>query len=161
MRENTDKNNVEYGHFSRSVVQRYGYTDQIKCTIQANIYLFKVNNRNTGKSCEICLKLTIKTPEQQWPCSSVSIFGFKHVFVYWIWLFWHSGENAMKALLTRISCNLQFSKLNPKYSHTAFQSADKYRTLVLFPRKTEKQSFSDILREYEKRPLWIFWDIPK
>ena len=28
----------------------------------AKIYLFKVNNRNTRKRCEICLKLTIKTP---------------------------------------------------------------------------------------------------
>ena len=28
-----------------------------------NIYLFKVNNKNTRKRCEICLKLTIKTPE--------------------------------------------------------------------------------------------------
>ena len=26
-------------------------------------YLFKVNNRNFTKSCEICLKLIIKTPE--------------------------------------------------------------------------------------------------
>ena len=31
----------------------------------ANIYLFKVNNRNTRKRCEICSKLTIKTPEQR------------------------------------------------------------------------------------------------
>ena len=30
----------------------------------ANINLFKVNNRNTRKRCEICLKLTIKTPER-------------------------------------------------------------------------------------------------
>ena len=29
----------------------------------ANIYLF--NNRNTRKGCEICSKLTIKTPEQR------------------------------------------------------------------------------------------------
>ena len=29
----------------------------------ANIYLFKVNNKNTRKMCEICSKLTIKTPE--------------------------------------------------------------------------------------------------
>ena len=28
-----------------------------------NIYLFKVNNRNTRKRCEICSKLVIKTPE--------------------------------------------------------------------------------------------------
>ena len=27
------------------------------------IYLFKVNNRNTRKRCEICSKLTIKTPD--------------------------------------------------------------------------------------------------
>ena len=29
----------------------------------ANIYLFKVNNRNTRKRCEVFSKLTIKTPE--------------------------------------------------------------------------------------------------
>ena len=34
-------------------------------TIPANISLFKVNNRNTGKRCEICSKLIIKTPERQ------------------------------------------------------------------------------------------------
>ena len=32
----------------------------IICT--ANMYLFKVNNRNTRKRSEICSKLTIKTP---------------------------------------------------------------------------------------------------
>ena len=30
----------------------------------ANIFLFKVNNRNTRKKCEIFSKLTIKTPER-------------------------------------------------------------------------------------------------
>ena len=30
----------------------------------ANIYLFEVNNGNTKKRCEICYKLTIKTPER-------------------------------------------------------------------------------------------------
>ena len=29
------------------------------------IYLFKVNNKNTRKWCEICPKLTIKTPERR------------------------------------------------------------------------------------------------
>ena len=29
----------------------------------ANIYLFKANDRNIGKRCEVCSKLTIKTPE--------------------------------------------------------------------------------------------------
>ena len=30
----------------------------------AGNYMFKVNNRNIRKRCEICSKLTIKTPEQ-------------------------------------------------------------------------------------------------
>ena len=30
-----------------------------------NNYLFKVNNRNIRKRCEICSKLTIKTPERR------------------------------------------------------------------------------------------------
>ena len=33
--------------------------------IPANIYLFKVNIRNTKKRCEIYSKLTIKTPERR------------------------------------------------------------------------------------------------
>ena len=44
----------------------------------SNNYLFKVNNRNTRKRCEIRSKLTIKTP-----CSSVSIVDFKQVIVSW------------------------------------------------------------------------------
>ena len=31
----------------------------------ANVYLFKVNNKNTRKMCEICSKLTIKTAERR------------------------------------------------------------------------------------------------
>ena len=31
----------------------------------ANIYLFKVNNRNNRKMFEICSKLTVKTPERR------------------------------------------------------------------------------------------------
>ena len=33
----------------------------------ANIYLFKVNNRNTRKRCEMRSKLTIKTAERRGP----------------------------------------------------------------------------------------------
>ena len=31
----------------------------------ADIYLLKVNNKNTRTRCEICSKLTIKTPERR------------------------------------------------------------------------------------------------
>ena len=34
----------------------------MKTYIPANIYLFKVNNRNTRRRCEICSKLSIRTP---------------------------------------------------------------------------------------------------
>ena len=34
-------------------------------TFPAGIYLLKVNNRNTRTRCEICSKLTIKTPERR------------------------------------------------------------------------------------------------
>ena len=36
-----------------------------KQPIPAGIYLLKVNNRNTRTRCEICSKLTIKTPERR------------------------------------------------------------------------------------------------
>ena len=43
--------------------------------------MFKVNNRNARTRCEICSKLTIKTPEQTYftPCSGVSNVKFKQV----------------------------------------------------------------------------------
>ena len=44
-----------------------------------NIYLFKVINRNFGKRCEVCSKLTIKIPEwRQWRHSGVFIVNLKH-----------------------------------------------------------------------------------
>ena len=45
--------------------------------LPANIYLFEVNNRNTRKMCEICSKLTIKTPERR--PSGVFIVNFEHI----------------------------------------------------------------------------------
>ena len=45
-----------------------------------NIYFFKVNHRNTTKRCEICSKLTIKTPERRhWDRSGVFIVNFEHI----------------------------------------------------------------------------------
>ena len=40
--------------------------------------MFKVNNRNAGKRCEICSKLTIKTPER---CVRTGVFivNFEHI----------------------------------------------------------------------------------
>ena len=44
------------------VSDRHGVWGQ-STTNPAGIYLFKVNNGNTGTMCEICSKLTVKKPE--------------------------------------------------------------------------------------------------
>ena len=53
------------------------HTCKSEKTNPANIYLFEVNNRN---SCEICSKLTIKTPERL-DCSRSGVFilNFEHI----------------------------------------------------------------------------------
>ena len=40
----------------------------------AKLYLFKVNNRNSRKRCEICSKLTIKTPKR---CPAFEVINLK------------------------------------------------------------------------------------
>ena len=47
--------------------------------------MFKVNNRNTRTRCEICSKLTIKTPERRYftPYSSVLIVNFEQINAGW------------------------------------------------------------------------------
>ena len=60
--------------------------DRVKIARVLNIYLFKVNNGNTNKSCEICSKLSIKTPERRTnftPFSSVSIVDVEQVNGSW------------------------------------------------------------------------------
>ena len=42
----------------------------------ANTDLFKVNNRNSKKKCEICSKFTIKTAERHY---GVFIVNFEHI----------------------------------------------------------------------------------
>ena len=43
-------------------------------------YMPKFNNKNTRTRCEICSKLTIKTPERsQWRRSGVFIVNFEHI----------------------------------------------------------------------------------
>ena len=46
--------------------------------------MFKVNKRNTKTRCEICSKLTIKTPERHY---SVSIVNFEQVNADWMSMF--------------------------------------------------------------------------
>ena len=51
-----------------------------KFSYWANIYLFKVINKNSRKWCEIWSKLTIKTPNRYlWCCSSVFAAKFEQI----------------------------------------------------------------------------------
>ena len=64
-----------YFNFKSNVLPRESFTKQNiyeRCSREGyllwhypmGIYLLKVNNRNTRTRCEICSKLTIKTPER-------------------------------------------------------------------------------------------------
>ena len=48
---------------AQAIAKRFAFYTKTKSPL--NSYLFQVNNRNTRKSCEICLKLTIKQPERR------------------------------------------------------------------------------------------------
>ena len=51
-----------------------------KLKSQLAFYLLKVNNRNPRKRCEICSKLTAKTPKRcQWRRSGFFIVNFEHI----------------------------------------------------------------------------------
>ena len=55
----------------------YPLNTGLKLNVPAGIYLLKVNKRNITTRCEICSKLTIKTPAlRQWRRSGVFIFSF-------------------------------------------------------------------------------------
>ena len=52
----------------------------INFLLPAGIYLLKVNNRNTRTRCEICSKLTLKTPQgRDGRRSGVFIVNFEHI----------------------------------------------------------------------------------
>ena len=52
----------------------------VKTIYPANIYLFKINNKNTRKTCEICSKLTTKTAEwRHWRRSGVFVINSEHI----------------------------------------------------------------------------------
>ena len=55
----------------------------------ANIYLFKVNNKNTIKRCEIWSKLTIKTPEwQTYSANHLTVWFKTDVVLVYLLILW-------------------------------------------------------------------------
>ena len=82
----------------------------MQCLNPANSYLFKVNNLNTRKRCEICSKLTIKTLELMdifeqnifhfilFP--NVSLVDFDQVNISWEIILWSPPRNYFDIFIT-------------------------------------------------------------
>ena len=62
-------------------MKKYGTTSRNNKSLHpAGIYLLRIDKRNTRARCEICSKLTIKTPERrQWRRSGVFTVNFEHI----------------------------------------------------------------------------------
>ena len=53
-------------HYDRLlIIHILGHYPLVRHPIPADIYLLKVNNRNTRTRCEICSNLKVKTPERR------------------------------------------------------------------------------------------------
>ena len=111
--------NIEYFQALGSVIEwicvslKLPYTDVKKTISRKNIelriitelqnsipvgnYMFKVNNRITRTSCEICSKLTIKTP-----CYNVSVVNFEQVNGGWDRTFLSNHSHTIINLLYKL-----------------------------------------------------------
>ena len=88
----------------------------------ANIYLLKVNNRNTRKRCEICSKLTIKTPEQrQWRRSGVFNVNFEHISHFFLVFLLLTSNKYMLANYHWIIMSIYFPNSITKHRRWSFQ----------------------------------------
>ena len=77
--------------------------DELTNNIPAGIFLLKVNNRNSRTRCEICSKLTIKTPERRlWRRYSVFIVNFEHIWhlaLVFLLLTWNANRSTFCSVL--------------------------------------------------------------
>ena len=81
---------------NKTVVESFLNVYSVMITLY--IYIYKVNDRNAKKRCEIFSKLAIKTLERrQWHRFGVCIVDFKQVNVNWVnticksWYIWNWG----------------------------------------------------------------------
>ena len=85
----------------------------LRFLISSNNYLLRIDNRNTRKRCEICSKLTIKTPEwrQLTCCSIVFVVNsehISHIFLLFLLLTLNKQLFAVKALKIARNRNISF-----------------------------------------------------
>ena len=100
------------------------FGDFYSMKVPANIYLFKVNNRNTRKTCEIWSKLTKKKLEQRhwrlvllwWLWTGKCLLEFQAA----LWLVQSNSEN------TRIMCEITKT---PEFLVSLFLTLKRFHTL--------------------------------
>ena len=62
------------------ILRKLNYTNFGNGLSPAGNYMFKLNNKNARTRCEICSKLTIKTPKRRsWCRSGVFTVNFEHI----------------------------------------------------------------------------------
>ena len=68
------------GFWLVSIFPYMGWMRLIWAAVHSNHLPVKINNRNTRKRYEVCVKLTIKSPKRrQWSEYDVFIFNFQHI----------------------------------------------------------------------------------
>ena len=119
-----------------------------------NIYLFSVNNTNSRKMCEICSKLTIKTPERrQWHRCGVFIVNFEHATPF-------SSVSIVDFKQLHVSLTVFFAldRFLLLFLFPVFMNLFHATDLFLCPLKTaENQTFSDIFSGHIKIPVAWNW----
>ena len=95
MLERVDTPLVSYAIHNKSFYENFDRNDTENMKrYPATIFLFKVNNKNTWKKCEISSNITTKTPERHhWCCSGVFVANFEessYLFLVLLLLLWTS-----------------------------------------------------------------------
>ena len=95
----------------------------LSINILADIYLLKINNRNTKTKCKIYSKLTIQTPKRRHLYSSVSFVDFEQVNTGWddlygsiqIWHCWFNSRNYFWYSQVHLTTNSKMDRINLMY----------------------------------------------
>ena len=112
------------------------------------IYLFKLNNRNTRAKCEICSKLTIKTPERR---------HVLHVSARQICILYKSGwvDECWLSIIVRRQL-LYGDKSNGRVPQPDLILSKNYKKLFFFALKVARACFVNYkdLAHYQQILCW-------
>ena len=108
----------------------------------ANIYLFKVSNRNTRKKCEKCSKLTIKWSDRRLWCPSRVFI----VLLIWTYFITFSSVSIVELEQVNVSWVVAEHIADFEGVYTEYiQIPSLMRNLFQFDTKTSVMSFSDVI----------------